>query len=84
MKDEEIHQYIEMTPFKGSEPVFRDTNIRVAHIIDDFANGLKETEILKQHSQLSEKHIQAAFVFCRVTLKENDLARVWLAFPFIS
>jgi len=84
MKDEEIHQYIEMTPLKGNEPVFRGTNIRVSHIIDDFANGLKEDVVLKQHPQLSERHIQAAFVFCRVALKENDLSRVLLAFSLIT
>jgi uncharacterized protein (DUF433 family) len=80
MTEQEIYQYIEMTPFRGHEPVFRNTNITVAHIIDDFAKGLKETEILKQHSELSEKHIQAAFVFCQIAIKEADLAKILLEF----
>jgi len=80
MKDDEIHQFIEMTPLRGTEPVFRGTNIEVAHIINDFAEGMKEEEILKQHPQLNEKHVQAAFVFCRVALKENDMARLFIAF----
>ena len=80
MTEQEIHQYIEMTPFKGREPVFRNTNITVAHLISDFAEGLKEDEILKQHSQLTEKHIQATFVFCQTAIKELDMARVLLLF----
>lgn len=79
MTDDEIYQYIEMTPFRGREPVFRGTEIEVKHVVDAFADGLKEQEILKQHPTLTEKHIQAAFVFCRIALRENDLARLFIA-----
>lgn len=78
MTEQEIYQYIEMTPFRGREPIFRNTNIAVAHIIDDFAKGLKHDEILKHHPQLSDKHLQAAFVFCQIAIKEADLARILL------
>ena len=78
MTDYEIHQYIEMTPFRGHEPVFRGTAIEVKHIIDDFAKGLNFDEVLKEHPQLTTKHLQAAFVFCQIMLKENDLARILL------
>jgi uncharacterized protein (DUF433 family) len=67
-----------MNPFRGREPIFKGTNITVKHIIDDFAEGLKESEILKQHPQLTEEHIQAAFVFCQVAIRESDLARLLL------
>ena len=79
MTDDEIYQYIEMTPFRGREPVFRGTQIEVMPVINAFADGLKEQEILKQHPKLTEKHIQAAFVFCRIALRENDLARLFIA-----
>jgi uncharacterized protein (DUF433 family) len=77
---DEIHQLIEMTPFRGREPVFRVTNVEVRHIINDFADGMKEAETPKEHPQLSEKHIQATFVFFRVALDENDPARLYIAF----
>jgi uncharacterized protein (DUF433 family) len=74
--DQELHQFIDFTPFKGVEPVFRGTNIRVTHVLDDFCDGLKHEDILKQHPKLTEKHIEALFVFCRASLKENDYLRV--------
>ena len=79
MTDDEIHEFIDMTPLRGNEPVFRGTDIEVRHIINDFAEGLKEKAILKQHPQLNEEHIQAAFVFCRIALKENDISRLFIA-----
>ena len=80
MTEQEIHQYIEMTPFRGREPVFRGTNIRVTHIIDDFAKGMNFDEVLKEHPKLTNKHLQAAFVYCQVAIKEADLARLFILF----
>lgn len=75
ISEQELHQHIEFTPLKGREPVFRGTNIRVSHVLDDFCSGMKSEEILRQHPKLSELHLQALFVFCRVMLKENDALR---------
>lgn len=75
MTQDELYLYIDMNPPHVMEPVFKDTGIRVAHIIDDFAKGMKEAEILKKHPELTEKHIQAAFVYCQTALKEGNYAR---------
>ena len=82
MTEQEIYQYIEMTPFRGREPVFRNTKIRVVHVIEDFAKGMNFDEVLKEHPQLTPKHLQAAFVYCRAAIKESDLARIFLSFGF--
>jgi uncharacterized protein (DUF433 family) len=76
ISEQQLHQYIEFTPLKGQEPVFRGTNIRVSHVLDDFCSGMKAEDILKQHPKLNQQHLQALFVFCRAMLKENDALRV--------
>ena len=76
MTEREIHQYIEMNPFRGNEPVFWKTNIAVSHIIDDFAKGMNFEEVLKEHPQLTAKHLQAAFVYCKIALRENEVRRI--------
>lgn len=80
MTEQEIYQYVDMTPYRGYEPVFRGTKILVTHIIDDFAKGMNFDEVLKEHPQLSTKHLQAAFVYCQIMIKENDLARKLLLY----
>lgn len=84
MTEQDLYQYIDFTPFKGREPVFWGTKIRITHVLDDFCNGLKHDEILKQHSELTEKHLEALFVFCRASLKENDILRVAGILGFIT
>lgn len=76
MTEQEIYQYIEMTPFRGRKPVFKSTKITVEHIVDDLANGMSVEEILAEHKDLTPKHIQAAFVFCRTAIKEADTLRL--------
>lgn len=80
MTEQEIYQYIEMTPFRGREPIFRGTNIQVMHIIEDFATGMDFDEVLKQHPLLTRKHLQAAFGLCRMVFKENDALRLRTTF----
>ena len=77
MNEQEMEQYIELNPFRGNEPIFRGTKITVNHIINDLANGMNFNEILKQHSQLSHKHLQAVFVYCKIAVKENETRRVF-------
>lgn len=76
MTEAELYQYIELTPFKGREPVFRGTTIRVIHIIDDLAKGMTFEEILKEHPKLNQKHLQAAFVYTQTVFKELETGRL--------
>ncbi|HEX8249714.1 MAG TPA: DUF433 domain-containing protein [Pyrinomonadaceae bacterium] len=76
MNEQEIYQYIEMTPFRGRKPVFRGTNITVEHVIDDLAKGLTVEEILKEHEALTAKHIQAVFVYVQAQMREWEILRL--------
>lgn len=76
MNEQEIYQYIEMTPFRGRKPVFRGTNITVEHIIDDLAKGLTVENILKEHEALTTKHIQAVFVYVQAQMRELEILRL--------
>ena len=76
MTGQEMQQYIEFNPLRGREPIFRETNVTVSHIVDDFAKGMTFDEVLKEHPQLTTKHLQATFAFCRTAIKEADLARL--------
>lgn len=76
MNEQEIYQYIEMTPFRGRKPVFRGTNITVEHIIDDLAKGLTVENILKEHEALTPKHIQAVFVYVQAQMRELEILRL--------
>jgi len=77
MDEQEIHQYIEMNPFRGKEPIFRGTNITVKHIIDDFSKGMSAEEILSEHKALTQNHLQACFVFIKNQLEEYEQLRVY-------
>ena len=76
MTEQEFYQCIELTPFQGREPVIRGTNIRVVHIIDDFAKGMTFEEVLKEHHQLTQKHLQDVFIYTQTVFKELETARL--------
>lgn len=76
MTEQEIHQYIEMTPFRGQKPVFRGTNIKVEHVIDDLAKGMSTEEILQEHDALTPKHVQAVFVYIQTVIRDFEKLRV--------
>lgn len=84
MTDQEVYQYIDFTPLKGGEPVFWGTKIRVVHILEDFCKGMKHEDILKEHPQLNDRHLQACFVYCRLVLKENDALRGTAMIGFLT
>lgn len=87
MTEREIHQYIEMNPIRGTDPVFRGTVIAVKHVIDDFAKGMSAEEILSEHNELNKKHLQACFVFVKIQLEEHEQLRVYAITgipPFVS
>jgi uncharacterized protein (DUF433 family) len=79
MNEQETYQYIEMTPFRGREPVFRGTNIRVSDIIDDLAKGMTTEEILKVHGELTPKHLQATFVYAQTAIRDLERLRLLYA-----
>lgn len=76
MTEQEIHQYIEMTPFRGRKPVFRGAKITVEHIIDDLAKGMTVEEILKEHTSLTPKHMQAVFVYVQSVIRDFERLRL--------
>lgn len=78
MTDQEIYPFIEMTPFRGREPIFRGTKITVKHIIDDLAKGMSVEEILAEHKELNQNHIQACFVYMKSQFEEVEDFRLTL------
>lgn len=85
MTTEEIHQYIDFYPLRKREPVFRGTNIRVSHIIDDFATGMSFDEVLSEDQELTKQHLQACFVHVNSEMEEMKNLPVYSLtgmFPF--
>jgi uncharacterized protein (DUF433 family) len=80
MTENDIHLYIDMHPSHAVHPIFKGTEIKISHIVDDFANGMKEADILQKHPEPTEKHIQA----CRTALKEGNYARYGVLSYFIK
>ena len=80
---DEVYQYIEVSPTKGRESVFWGTRIRPEHIIDDFAKGMTPDEILKEHPQLTLKHLEAAIVYQQSMPTDKQLL-LYLAAEFFT
>jgi len=73
MKDNELLYRIVLDPkvMKG-KPVIRGTRITVNYILNLFAHGSTEEEILKEYQGLSKEDIQACFLFATKTLQDTD------------
>ena len=73
MKDHDLLQSIILDPqvMKG-KPVIRGTRIPVDYILNLFAHGSTEGDILKEYQGLSREDIQACFLFATKTLQDTD------------
>jgi uncharacterized protein (DUF433 family) len=76
MTGAEVFEYVEMNPFRGGEPVFRGTKIRVSHLLGGLADGMNFEQILNEHKQLTQRHLQAAFAIAEAAFREADLWRL--------
>ncbi|MBF0500238.1 MAG: DUF433 domain-containing protein [Candidatus Riflebacteria bacterium] len=52
------------------KPIIRDTKLTVEQILDLFAEGKTEDEILRIYPYLTEKHIRAVFDFTRSVFQQ--------------
>jgi uncharacterized protein (DUF433 family) len=71
-----ISNYIDLNPYRGGEPIYLHTKIRVSHIIDDLAKGMSFEEILKEHKELTYEHLQATFIYLQQILKDHNVWKV--------
>ena len=61
---ENFRDYIELNPeIRFGKPTIKGTRITVSDILDWFASGMSEKEILHDFPELSEENIRAALYF---------------------
>lgn len=63
------------------KPIIRGTRLAVEHIIDLFAQGWSERDVLSNYPGLAKEDIQACFVYASRTLKAE---RVYPLTPLSS
>ncbi len=65
--------YIHSDPnILAGKPVIKGTRLSVIFILELFANGWSEEEILENYPSLQPKHIKAVFAFATECLKEDN------------
>ena len=73
MKDEDLLERIVMNPkIMAGKPVIRGTRLSVDFILNLFAHGATEGEILKEYKGLTQADIQACFMFANKFLKNTE------------
>lgn len=55
----------------GGEPIFHGTRLAVEFIIDLFAQGWSERDVLSNYPGLTKEDIQACFAYASRTLKSE-------------
>ena len=73
MKDDELLHRIILDPqVKKGKPIIRGTRLSVDYILNLFAHGSTEAEVLKEYQGLSREDIQACLLFATKTLQDTD------------
>jgi uncharacterized protein (DUF433 family) len=73
MKNEELLKRIILDPkVMAGKPVIRGTRLTVDFILNLFAHGATENEILDEYKGLSVEDIQACFLFATKFLENTD------------
>jgi len=73
MKDEKLLERIVLDPnIMTGKPVIRGTRLSVDFILNLFAHGATEREILDEYQGLSPEDIQACFLFATKSLNNTE------------
>ena len=73
MKDEKLLERIVLNPkVMAGKPVIKGTRLTVDFILNLFAHGATENEILDEYKGLSVEDIQACFLFATKFLENTD------------
>jgi uncharacterized protein (DUF433 family) len=73
MRDEKLLERIVLNPrIMVGKPVIRGTRLTVDFILNLFAHGAKEDEILSEYATLTVEDIQACFLFATKSLEKTD------------
>ena len=73
MNDEELLERIVLNPkVMTGKPVIRGTRLTVDYILNLFAHGATQKEILTEYQGLTEEDIRACYLFATKTLKDTD------------
>jgi uncharacterized protein (DUF433 family) len=73
MKDEKLLQRIVLNPkVMAGKPVIKGTRLTVDFILNLFAHGAKEDEILDEYKDLTQEDIQACFLFATKSLESTE------------
>lgn len=73
MKDEQLLERIVLNPkVMLGKPVIRGTRLTVDFILNLFAHGATESEILNEYEGLTIEDIQACFLFATNSLKNTE------------
>ncbi len=73
MIEEDLFQRIVLNPdVMVGKPVIRGTRLTVDYILNLFAHGADEKEVLEEYPGLTQKDIRACFYFATKTLRDTD------------
>lgn len=73
MKDEQLLERIVLNPqIMTGKPVIRGTRLTVDFILNLFAHGATEKDILDEYKGLTFEDIQACFLFATKSLKNTE------------
>jgi uncharacterized protein (DUF433 family) len=73
MKDEQLLERIVLNPkIMTGKPVIRGTRLTVDFILNLFAHGASEKDILNEYQGLTMEDIQACFLFATKFLKSTE------------
>lgn len=57
----------------GGKPIIKGTRITVDFILELFASGMREEEILKEYPQLTKAAIRAALEYAALSIKREEV-----------
>ncbi len=73
MTEEDLFQRIVLNPdVMVGKPVIRGTRLTVDYILNLFAHGADEKEVLEEYPGLTQKDIRACFYFATKTMRDTD------------
>ncbi len=73
MTDEQLLERITLNPkVMTGKPVIKGTRLAVEYILNLFAHGATEAEILDEYEGLTREDLQACFLFATKSLRETE------------
>lgn len=73
MTDEQLLERISLNPkVMTGKPVIKGTRLTVEYILNLFAHGATEAEVLDEYEGVTREDLQACFLFATKSLRETE------------